>query len=277
MYTSGARKFYVMAYNSRYSQLNFTEIFELNEKCIRFVKKLDRECVVVVGDPIHCSTRESIKFALHAKEYGADLISLIMREKYFTDDQVLDHYAQIGREANMPILIHEMPFLSGSDGTQMHWPESLVRQLPKINEVIALKEDAHNFEITKMTLELEPRIRIIIAGRKINLMQFRKYGVKAYLNGISIIDAKIGELFWNAFNEGDEKTTSYVINKLEAPFFETCVSKYGWHRSNKALLQAAGLMHRRERMPLKHINDDEFSLFINTYNKIIESWNKRCG
>ena len=48
------------------------------------------------------------------------------------------------------------------------------------------------------------------------------------------------------------------MDKLEAPFFDSVVAKYGWHRTNKALLQAAGLMHRRDRMPLKHLNDCEY-------------------
>ena len=41
LYHGGARKFYVMAYNSRYSQLNEEEILSLNEFCIKEVKKLE--------------------------------------------------------------------------------------------------------------------------------------------------------------------------------------------------------------------------------------------
>ena len=70
-----------MAYNSRYSQLTHEEILELNEFCIRLVKKLDPNNIIIVGDPIHCSTKETIKFAFHAKDAGADLISLLVREK----------------------------------------------------------------------------------------------------------------------------------------------------------------------------------------------------
>ena len=59
------------------------------------------------------------------------MISLIMREKHFTDEQVLDHFAEVGRVSKAKILVHEMPFLSGYDGTQMHWPVSLLKALPK--------------------------------------------------------------------------------------------------------------------------------------------------
>jgi len=272
LYRQGAQRFYAMAYNSRYSQLTHSEIRTLNEFCIRTVKQLDRSNIVIVGDPIHCSTRETIEFTRHAKDAGADLVSLIVREKYFTDDQIIDHFADVGRATRMAILVHEMPFLSGYDGTQMQWPRSLMAALPKVPEIIALKEDAKDFDITRAALELEPRIRVVIAGRKSTFMRFRPHGARAYLNGISIIDARIGERFWTAYEAGDDKTIRFILEKLEAPFFDRCCAKYGWHRCNKALLQAAGLMHRRDRMPLKHLSDEEFALIEATYAEIQNAW-----
>src|SRR5262245_20963624 len=98
IYKTGGRKFYAMAYNSRYSQLKHSEIMELNAFCIRKVKALDKNNVVIVGDPIHCSTKETSEFARHAKDEGADLISLLVREKHFSDEQIIEHYAEVGRE-----------------------------------------------------------------------------------------------------------------------------------------------------------------------------------
>lgn len=268
MYKTGARKFYAMAYNSRYSQLTHAEILELNAFCIREVKKLDPKNVVIVGDPIHCSTRETVEFSRHAKDHGADLISLLVREKYFSDEQILDHYAQVGREAKLGILVHEMPFLSGMDGLQMHWPNSLLLALPKVPEIVALKEDAKDFEVTKLTLTLEPRIRVVIAGRKSVFMDFRPFGARAYLNGISMLDGRIGEAFWAAYEKHDKDRIKYIIEKVEAPFFDRCCAKYGWHRCNKALLQAAGFMHRRDRMPMPHLSDGDYALIEEVHRDV---------
>jgi 4-hydroxy-tetrahydrodipicolinate synthase len=272
LYRQGARKFYAMAYNSRYSQLSHPEILQLNEFCIKMVKKLDPKNVAIVGDPIHCSTAESIEFSRHAREIGADLISLIMREKHFSDEQVLDHFAEVGRVSKAKILVHEMPFLSGYDGTQMHWPASLLMALPKIPEIIALKEDAKDFKVTCECLTLEPRIRVIIAGRKSKFMPFQPFGARAYLNGISILDARIGELFWKAYEAKDEATIQFILEKLEAPFFDICAVKYGWHRVNKAFLQAAGFMHRRDRMPMPHLSDEDYKLVEQIYAQIQQAW-----
>ncbi len=277
LYRQGARNFYAMAYNSRYGQLSDTEIKELNAFCIKVVKSLDKNNIVIVGDPIHGSTRNTIDFVHHAKEHGADLVSLIVQEKFFGDDQVLEHYTQVGNETNMPILVHEMPFLSGFNGKQMHWPRSLLSSLKKIPQIVALKEDAHDFDLTTQALNLEPDIRVIIAGTKSKFMQYKPHGAMAYLNGISIIDAGIGELFWKAYEEDDNQTIDFILEKLELPFFENCAGKYGWHRTNKALLQAAGYMHRRDRMPLKHLSDAEYVEVQNIYNQISQSWNQLKG
>lgn len=275
LFSQGARKFYVMAYNSRYSQLTSNEIFELNEFCIKLTKRLDSNNIIIVGDPIHCSTKETIEFTKHAKEVGADLVSLIVREKYFSDEQILDHYAMVGNETGMAILVHEMPFLSGADGSQIQWPLSLLKSLKTIPQIAALKEDAKNFDVTCSALELEPDIRIIIAGVKASFMQYRDHGARAYLNGISIIDARIGELFWKSYETNDQETIQFIIEELEAPFFDQCAAKFGWHRVNKAILQAAGLMHRRDRMPLKHLSDAEFILVQSIYQKIERAWNAK--
>ena len=104
LYSGGARKFYAMAYNSRYSQLTDSEILDLNTFCIKYVKSIDKDNIVIVGDPIHCSTETSLEFAQKAKEDGADMISLIVREKFFDDQQILDHYSYIGEKSNFPII-----------------------------------------------------------------------------------------------------------------------------------------------------------------------------
>lgn len=273
LYQQGARKFYAMAYNSRYSQLADREILELNAYCSSTLKRLDKDNIVIVGDAIHGATSHSVSFAEHAKDSGADMISLIMREKYFSDEQVLEHFSTIGSACDFPLLVHEMPFLSGFNGTQMHWPTSLLQKLPSIPQVVALKEDAKDFDIACQAFALEPDIRIILAGGgKARFRQFYPRGARCWLNGISIIDAEIAERFWEAMLQGDIATQDFVINQLENPFFGGVVKKYGWHRTNKALLEAAGLMSRRDRMPLQHLSDQEFVEVVEIYGQINKTW-----
>lgn len=271
LYQQGARKFYAMAYNSRYSQLSDSEILELNSFCITFLKKLDKNNIVIVGDPIHCSTKTSKEFTRQAQDEGADMISLIFREKYFNDDQVLSHYDEVASVSKIPLLVHEMPFLSGFDGTQMHWPPSLLEGLLKIDKISALKEDAKDRDTTIKALNLEPKIRIIIAGRKSYVRQFWKHGARAYLNGISMIDARIGLKFEEALNTNDEKLQDQIISKLESKFFDNSVKQFGWHRTNKALLETAGFFKRYERLPLTELTEKEMEAVNADYFRIKEA------
>src|SRR5210317_776443 len=60
LYINGARNFYVMVYNSRLSILNEKEIKEINLFCIKEVKKLNKDNLIICAEPYHCSTKQSI-------------------------------------------------------------------------------------------------------------------------------------------------------------------------------------------------------------------------
>lgn len=273
LFDGGARIFYVMAYNSRYAQLSNEEIMALNGFVCQEARRLDPACFVIVGDPIHCTTKVSTEFARHAKESGADLISLLLQEKYYCDEQYLEHFDEVGRNSEFPVLVHEMAFMSGMDGKQMHWPPSLLEKLRTVSSVVALKEDAKTPDVTRAALALEPQIRVVVSGAKANLFQYREDGVQAYLNGVSMIDAMIGQVFWQAFVAGDDVLARRIVDEVETPFFSGAIAQLGWHRVNKALLQAADLFpHRRDRMPLKTISDAEYEQVAAEYQTIRKAW-----
>ena len=92
-----------------------------------------------------------------------------------------------------------------------------------------------------------------------------------------MLDARIGETFWEACLKDDKEKINFILEKLEAPFFNECAAKYGWHRTNKALLQAAGFMHRRDRMPLKSINDTEYKEVEEVFKKTEKAINEFFG
>ena len=56
LYDRGARIFYVMVYNSRLSLLNQDEIIKLNIFCIKVIKKLSINNVIICAEPYQCST-----------------------------------------------------------------------------------------------------------------------------------------------------------------------------------------------------------------------------
>jgi 4-hydroxy-tetrahydrodipicolinate synthase len=269
LYEKNVRNFYVMPYNSRYSQLTEGEIYKLNEFVIRTVKEINKENFVIVSDCIHGPTTLSEKYGYKAFESGADMFASIVREKYFSNEQILSHFDYLSRNLSMPLLVHEMPFLSGYDAKNLKWPLSLIKELRTIENIVAIKEDAKDLEYGKKVIEiLEPEIRIIFAGKKRYIKDLYPHGLKSYLNGTSIINPEIAFTFWDALNNKENLVVEHILNQIEDPFWNNVVSKYGWHRSNKALLHAAGLMSRYDRLPMEHLSNTEFEsikIFFENY------------
>jgi 4-hydroxy-tetrahydrodipicolinate synthase len=259
---------YLMPYNGRYSLLHENEIFELNYFCIKEVKKFKK--LIIVSDPIHASTERKLEFCLHAKKNGADIFSSICREKFFSDEQIFLHYKKIA-SANFPILVHIMPFLSGYNDKNLVWSFSIIKKISKLKNVIAFKEDTKSVEYGKQVLkQFKNRFSIIFAGRKKLFLKLRDSGLTSYLNGTSIIDSEIDEIFWYYFKNNKSKALRFV-KEIDDPFWDTLSSKYGWHRLNKACLEINGIMNRYERLPMISLNNKEYK---DVKEKIISIKNK---
>lgn len=270
IYDAGGNVFYVMAYNSRYSQLTFEEIKELNAFVARKVKELSSQNIVIVADPPHCSTKVSIEYSKHAENSGADLISLIVRERFYSEDQIFKHYQLINNSCGIGMLIHEMPFLNGLGGPLVNWPLSLLDRIADLQNVVAIKEDAkddtYSIEVIKT---LKDRLSIIISGGgKSQWLRFGDQGCQAWLNGIGVFEPKIATSFWKAWKKNKKDYCNRIINEIEKPFFEYGVQKYGWHLAIKVALEHFNVMSRHDRMPLMPLNEADSNFFKQKLEKL---------
>lgn len=259
VHEAGGNIYFVMAYNSRFSQLSWDEIKELNSFVVKVAKKVNPDCVVIVADPIHCSTQVSCEFANHAQEIGADIISLIFREKHYSDDQVYQHYKKVADSTEIGILVHEMPFMSGYGEKMVGYSLSLLDRLADIDSIVAIKEDAKDDEYSKQVINcIKDRVSIIISGGgKQQWVKFADDGCQAWLNGIGVFNPNLASKFWDSYQSGDMATCKNIMELIEKPFFENAVFKFGWHLTIKAALEAQGLMARHERMPMASLNDED--------------------
>jgi len=261
IYDAGGRIFYVMGYNSRFSELSWDEIKSLNTFVTRTVKGIDKNAIVIVADPLHCSTTVSLEFARHAELIGADMISLIFREKHYSNEQVFKHYSWIANHVNLGILIHEMPFISGHGGHTINWPVELLDQLADVENIIAIKEDAKDDEYSHSVIStIKDRVSIIISGGgKRQWLEFADLGCQSWLNGIGVFEPRLATAFWQARQTGDKARCERIITDIEVPFFEQVVGRYGWHLGIKAAMQARGVMQRYERMPMLALDEASYS------------------
>lgn len=269
IYSGGGRVFYVMGYNSRFSELSWDEIKDLNAFVTKRVKELDSNNLMIVADPLHAPTKISAEFAQHGLENGADIISIICREKHYSDEQIFRHFDYIAQHSEIGILVHEMPFISGHGGHTVNWSIDLLDRLADIPSVVAVKEDAKNDELSKKVVErISDRTSIVISGGgKRQWLRFAELGCQSWLNGIGVFDPRLCVRFYEHYQNRNEKGYMDIINKIEVPFFEKGVKKFGWHLTIKAAMEAVGTMSRHERLPMLAINDDEY----NEIKELIES------
>ena len=271
LYYGGAKVFYVMGYNSRFSILSDSEIMQLNEVVTRIVKSFnDPDCVTIVADPLHCSTQTSIEFAHHAEMIGADAISLIFREKVYFEDQVYNHYKEVSDNCNVGILIHELPLNNGIPGqpSRIDWSLELLDRIANLDKVIAIKEDAKKDEYTdKVSRMLCNRLAIITSGH--GMKQWMKFTphVHSWLSGSGGFNPAIEVDFYKAWECQDLEKCNEIIETVELPF-NTIKDRFGWHLGIKSAMEVMGVMSRQERMPLQQLPDNDFKQLTEMMNEI---------
>ncbi len=109
---------------------------EEHVKVVEHVVKTVNKRVPVIAGTGSNSTREAIWLTKHAKECGADA-ALIITPYYNKPTQrgLVEHYTAITREADIPIVMYNVP---GRTGVKMA-PET-VAELSRIPTIVAIKE-----------------------------------------------------------------------------------------------------------------------------------------
>ena len=256
-YEAGARIFYVMGYNSRLSELSWEEIKLLNAFVTTTVKHLGSDTISIVADPLHCPTSVSMDFCKYSEDIGADIVSLIFREKFYSHEQVVKHYEMCAGASSIGILIHEMPFICGKSGHPMNWPVDLLDQLADIPNVIAIKEDTKEDAYSRDVINtIKDRLAIVISGGgKRQWLRFADLGCKAWLNGIGGFEPKLAVRFMETYRRNDRASWQRIIDDIEIPFFKNGVEVYGGHLVIRAALEIRGHFPRHERMPMLPLSD----------------------
>lgn len=273
-YNRGARTFYLMFYNSRLGLLNLKEIIKLNKFCIKEVKKLNKNSVVICATPYHISTDENIKIINDFYRSGADIVSLIFGEKYYSDQQIFNHFKTINDNTRCKLLLHQQILENGlkSNPPFVLYNLRLLKKIFTLKNFIAMKEDAKNNNFTKKICKLlAKKIVVITSGSgKRQWLFAKKYGCQSWLSGISNLDPKISSDFYNFVQKRKISKYMNIIKKLEDPFFVSN-KKFGWHMTIKAFLELSKKFKRYERSPLSPLNDYDMKKIKKQYKVLLKN------
>ena len=274
LYFRGARNFYLMVYNSRFGLLDESEIIKLNLFCIKIVKNLDKNNIIICAEPYHCSTKKSIDLINTFYEKGADIVSVIFGEKYYSNKQVFYHFKQIHDNTKSYLMLHQQLLENGVSSTPpvRFYPLDLLVKICSLKRFVAMKEDSKNDHYTKQICQkLKKKIIIITSGRgKKQWMKAYKYGCQSWLSGVSNLDPKLAINFYKNFKS---KNINYIKNHfkyIEDPFFKI-KNKFGWHLTIKGFLEYFGHFKRFERSPLKELDKNQFDFLKLQARKILKN------
>lgn len=101
------------------------------------------------------STKETISLSLHAKEIGADGI-VVINPYYWplSEDHLFQHYAEIAKSVDLPILLYNFPELTGQDLS----PEFVLKLVEAYPNFIGIKETVEAVGHTReMILKVKQR------------------------------------------------------------------------------------------------------------------------
>lgn len=279
LYKRGARVFYVMVYNSRLGLLNQDEIIKLNIFCVKIIKKLSIENVIICAEPYQCSTDQTIKYVNKFADAGADLVSLIFGEKYYSDVQIFEHFKKINSKSKSLLLLHQQFLENGMSAKPLHryYSIQLLKKIFKLKKFVAMKEDAKKEIYTKKILkELNEIIIIKAGGGKKAWLKAAKFNCPAWLCGVANMDPLIAVDFYNYYRSKDLKNCNLLIEIFEIPV-NSLMKKFGWHITIKALMEKNKVIKRFERSPLKEIEDKKMHIIDSYFNKISDKANKHYG
>ena len=260
-----------MTYNSRLTLLTDKEILKINIFCIKEVKKLNKQNIIICAEPYHCSTEQSIYYVNYFKKKGADIVSLIFGEKYYTDKQIYLHFKKIHDKTNCFLMLHQQILENGisSNPPFVYYSIDLLNKISNLSRFIAMKEDAKNELYTRRICQKVSNKMIIITsgGGKRQWLAASKFGCTSWLSGVSNLNPKIAVDFYNFYKLRKTKQMNIILKCIEDPFFKI-KDKYGWHLTIKAFLELNKNYQKFERSPLKEIDKKAFFKCKQVYEKI---------
>lgn len=248
-----AKTIYFMAHSSRMNLLTPNEIINLNKDIGNHIKRNWPDVIFIGATPPYGDINLAIKTAKAAEQAGADVISVLFTERYYSDEQIVKFFETISKNISCGILIHGDKLNTIYGTKKVNYPYTLLDKLYSIENIISIKEDTKEDDYTAKIVANYPNI-IVSGGSKEQFIQFES---SAYLVGIASIWPKIASKFYAAYKIRDWEVCWALIRDYERPFFKV-TKRIGWHIALKAAMEIENIMKRYERLPLMEVKNEEY-------------------
>jgi 4-hydroxy-tetrahydrodipicolinate synthase len=244
------RSVLVTAGTSRFSVLEAHEIHELNAIV---AEAAGPGVLKIAANPMAGSTKEAVEFAKRAEGAGADAIILYFPDRYYSDDQMVEYFATVGRQVKIGIMIHGIPTRNATTAGPAAVPyhPALCKRLCEIDNIFAMKEEHADEALRcRIAMACADRMSLVVAGGSMWMYYASEgFGVRSYLVGVGSFKPAIEERFYDLMRAGERAAALDIIRSVELPYFDVS-KKMGWHVAMKGSLHLLGLMPVHERGPI---------------------------
>lgn len=261
---------YAMSYNTRLRQLSLHEIIEVSKVCCELANSRGKKAII--GHPYTITNNELHNYCQIVKEFNPFAISVLYPERYYGKNKPLVDFYSVPKLSGLNVLVHEQKLISGFNGSQIDWPDSLINDVFSDKNIIAVKEDSKNDLITKKILEISKKsnLNVIVAGGgKIRARKLIKEAdLQCWLNGSLMLFPEIADKVIDAYLNNEKNLMNWYEKNIEIPYFDLFIKKVGWHIGHKAALHFLGYCELEERAPMTQMNVEELNEYSNLLNEL---------
>lgn len=273
--SEGVEVIYAMAYNTRFRQLSVEEIVKISKITCDLSNSFGKKAII--GHPYTITSKGLDAFCSTVSKFKPYAISVLYPERYYGMTKPLQDFFNIPKKYNINVLIHEQKLVSGFNGTLIDWPDDLINCILKEENVIAVKEDSKDNNVTSKILKLSEKYNfdVIVAGggkRRVKEL-IKSDNLKCWLNGSLMLFPELAKIISEAYLRNDVKLIQLYEERIEIPYFEEFISKVGWHVGHKAALHILGYCELYERSPMPVISDTNLNKLKGVIEQIKKSAN----
>lgn len=213
------------------------------------------------------STEAAIRYAIHAKEMGADAISAISPFYYhFTTEEIIDYYQAIMDSTDLPMFVYNFPAFSGFSLT-----EDVIKRLRKNPNLKGVKFTSSDMFLLERIKTQNPEL-IVWNGYDEMLMAGLAMGCDGGIGSTYNCMAPLIKKIYDCMQT--ERIAEAREYQRHANAIISVICKYGVFSSVKALLDAQGFDFHGCRKPFGDLDQAAKDNLIRIYREHASIWSK---
>ena len=228
---------------------------EENDALTRFVAERAGHRAMVVGCGRKWPLKQSLQFARHCRDCGADVVIPFAPDwaQHADPELLVEYYRAVG--AVMPVMLLSNPM----NGRGI--PLSVMETLSAQDGIVAVKDDAPAPYGRRLGSVIRDTFAFLSGGTAENFLQTAPYGADGYLSVFMRAFPQVSHRFWEAWENGDTRECVRLIDTYEVSFFRFCAENHiHFSACIHGMTELAGVCSRRIRMPYSTMTDGQMEL-----------------